>query len=161
MNLQTWNLKEAGETKICASLPYPLPSTLPTLFPIWRDDDWEDTTFISSQSVDTIFLFYFAVLLYALLLIPNTVIIVLMCISIKLELTRDLEGSKFRIILVKLLSLPRIIHYAIELILIGKFKRAILSTYLFCIYLILMFVVCSFRSHLVFFNAANRHLKRR
>jgi hypothetical protein len=43
---------------------------------IRRIDDWEGKTFIESQSDATVGMFYLAVALYALLLIPNTLAIV-------------------------------------------------------------------------------------
>jgi hypothetical protein len=102
-----------GGRALCGVLPYPLPATFPTYFPIQRYDttphtpachqtlntcvlyvrvcrvcrvacvvcvcridDWEGKTFIESQSDATVGMFYLAVALYALLLIPNTLAIV-------------------------------------------------------------------------------------
>ncbi len=71
---------------VCGQLPYPLPAQdeRPAVFPIWyADEGWEDTTFYSSQPVETVFFFYFAVGLYALVLIANTIITSLLIIDYK------------------------------------------------------------------------------
>jgi hypothetical protein len=82
---KVWTLTEGVDTLVCGMLPYPLPnSDRSAVFPIWyAGDGWEDTTFYSSQPVDTVFFFFFAVGLYALVLAANTVITTLLFIDYK------------------------------------------------------------------------------
>jgi hypothetical protein len=83
---KVWTRREGTDMLVCGQLPYPLPAQdeRPAVFPIWyADEGWEDTTFYSSQPVETVFFFYFAVGLYALVLIANTIITSLLIIDYK------------------------------------------------------------------------------
>ncbi|ELR11591.1 uncharacterized protein ACA1_258530 [Acanthamoeba castellanii str. Neff] len=107
-----------GGRALCGVLPYPLPATFPTYFPIQRIDDWEGKTFIESQSDATVGMFYLAVALYALLLIPNTLAIVnqiFLFIKVEWPDAGDKNVSSF---LWTFFSMGRIIHTCIEAILI-------------------------------------------
>jgi len=71
------NVRITDEGLICGTLPLPYPADLNTIFPVWRESgDWAGETFIESLSTSTVALFYLAVALYALLLIPNTLAII-------------------------------------------------------------------------------------
>ena len=98
------NVRITDEGLICGTLPLPYPADLNTIFPVWRfapysvcacagacacagrcadgeavdreSGDWAGETFIESLSTSTVALFYLAVALYALLLIPNTLAII-------------------------------------------------------------------------------------
>lgn len=71
-----WTKTEGTDFLICGTLSYPLPAEeRPAVFPIYRaDDGWEDETFYSSQPIETVFFFFFAVGLYGLVLLANTII---------------------------------------------------------------------------------------
>lgn len=125
---KVWTRREGTDMLVCGQLPYPLPvSDRSAVFPIWyADEGWEDTTFYSSQPVETVFFFYFAVGLYALVLIANTIITSLLIIDYKEEVGRireslsDTRWHKAWRMFIDFFDMPRLIHFLIEIITIDR-----------------------------------------
>src|SRR5262249_34839330 len=120
-----WVVYEVEPGKYCSELVQPFPEEIPNLFPIVRDSSWEGETFIKSQGAGTIFIFYFAVLLYLILLVPNTIALIHSVIDFRhdVKAIQEDQDSKVRRIFLSFFNVSRIIHFAIELILIRTYHK--------------------------------------